>query len=395
MSARTRGGLAAGLLALAAALLPAPVAAAADFPGCFAREGSTVPLNRMAALSRGFNVPDWVEAPETRTPDPVVLDHLQLLGMRHIRLPVNGELVMPRFASEAETALTLESLRTVLARLTANGWAASVDLHPGRRFSELHVGEPDAAEAEIATAWTRLAGVIRDFPADAVFAELLNEPSAGEAVWAEQMPRLAAHLRSVLPEHTLIVGPSGAQRIDQLVRMQPLEDPNVVYAVHYYDPMPFTHQGLTWAPPGDPLAPLAAVPFPATRSDPAVVSQIEALTAQGHQRSADLLDRTLTIDWNAAMVAREFALLSEWSRKAGRPTLVNEFGVLRFVANPSDRARWLAAVVDAAETNCTAWTHWDFSDGFGLLDDLTRLPDSLIIRALFDPASVSGAGDGL
>ena len=108
--------------------------------------------------------------------------------------------------------------------------------------------------------WSRLADIINRHPAALVFAELLNEPDIKPARWQIEAEQLAGFVRERLPRTTLIVGPTNWQRANSLPDFRPLGDPNVVYAIHFYDPMVFTHQG-HWDP-ADPLSEIRGLPFP-------------------------------------------------------------------------------------------------------------------------------------
>ncbi len=383
-------GVAAGVLGGVGADV-ASAAAATPFPACLTDNDQGVPAERLKALARGFNIPSWLDRPDGRGPERMVLRHLSILGMTHVRLPVRGELVMAHFSDAATIERHLGQLRRAIDILVSEGYAVSVDLHPGGPFADLYASDRAAAATAVEDAWTRMAPVLGEFSPGKVFAEVLNEPVTSRSVWAEDLPRFVAHIRALLPQTTIIASPYGPQRPEELLGMTPFEDPNVVYAVHFYDPMPFTHQGLTWSSEADPLRHLAGVPFPASKSDPKVRRMILDLRANGHAASSRLLDGALNREWTVHSADRLFDALRDWSTTHKRSVIVNEFGVLRFVAKPDDRARWLAAVVTAAETRaCAGWTHWDYADGFGLLDPATGLPDPVVMEALFAPAKVIG-----
>ena len=70
-----------------------------------------------------------------------------------------------------------------------------------------------------------LAQVIRNFPADRVFAELLNEPDVKADRWQTEVEELAAFVRQLLPDTTLIIGPVNWQRADLLPAFRPLTGP--------------------------------------------------------------------------------------------------------------------------------------------------------------------------
>jgi endoglucanase len=104
---------------------------------------------------------------------------------------------------------------------------------------------------------------------------------------------------------------------------------------------------------------------------------------QAAEKSAALraLDAALAISDQGDVVAHQLAPALTWQAEYRRPLIVNEFGVLTHHAPPASRIQWLRAVVSFAEANCIGWTHWEFAQGFGLLNDKKQL-DEQAVRAL-------------
>lgn len=73
---------------------------------------------------------------------------------------------------------------------------------------------------------------------------------------------------------------------------------------------------------------------------------------------------------------------ADWALRYRRPIIVDEFGVLGRYANLADRARWLAAVRTVAESYCFGWTHWEYDEGFGLLDASGQQVEPALAKAL-------------
>jgi endoglucanase len=212
-------------------------------------------------------------------------------------------------------------------------------------------------------------------PADRVFAELLNEPDVDAALWQREAEELAAFVRELLPRTTLIVGPVNWQRPDSLPGFRPLSDLNVVYAVHFYDPMVFTHQGHWDAK--DPLHDISGLPYPLRAGDPDVERLRLQLADGGKAKALAMLNEAVPderIDkWLEPAVA--------WQQQFSRPIIINEFGVLKAGAPRESRLRWLSSVLSFAERHCWGWTHWELSQGFGLLDRSGQI-DSGALKAL-------------
>jgi endoglucanase len=331
-------------------------------------------------LARGFNLPDQVPAQASQTPDPEVLRWLRARGMTHVRLPIRGESVMSRFATPATIRAALKDFDRTIDLLLGLDFAVSADMHPGEAFGRLHHADPEEALTALREGWRNLAPSIRRLQATRVFAELLNEPHTTDAVWRAEAERLVVDLRGDLPETTFIVGPAPFQRVEALAAWDPLYDSNIVYAFHFYDPMVFTHQGLTWDP-ADPLSRLEGVPFPAQRGDAVVTHLLEGLRAKGEAGLAQSIDRALDHPWTQETIAGQFAPLAEWSRTHRVPVILNEFGALRFKSARQARLAWLRAVRETAQAKGFGWAHWDYNQGFGLLDESGR-PDLGVIEAL-------------
>ncbi|WP_027575492.1 glycoside hydrolase family 5 protein [Bradyrhizobium sp. WSM1743] len=338
---------------------------------------STVAPQRLAALSRGFNADGWING---AAPGRALLQQLRKAGMSHVRLPVPAERVMPRFAAKDEREASLRVLGNALKQLTSLGYSTSVDLHPGERFNRLHKDDPDAAMREMQEAWRALAEVIRSHPADRIFAELLNEPDIEADRWQREVEALAAFVRGLLPATTLIVGPVNWQRADSLPGFRPLPDRDVVYAIHFYDPMVFTHQG-HWDE-RDPLHDIRGLPYPISAGDPAVQALRQDLQDRNAVRALGMLDTAIAAARDKPRADRWLAPALEWQQQFARPIIVNEFGVLKAAAPKESRLRWLAEVTAYAREHCWGWAHWELAQGFGLVDTATGKPDPDLMRAL-------------
>jgi endoglucanase len=347
-----------------------------------ALRSDTVPAERVAMLARGFNLTGWLDGKETRRPDPVALADLRRRGFTHIRLPVTAERLMEAFSAPADVRRDLAELDRAIDTLLEAGFAVSLDLHPGGRLNRMHAAEPSRAFALIDNLWRMLARRYAARPAERLYFEVLNEPSVTPEIWNAQGPRLVATIRQEAPRHTVVYGPANFQRIDALAEIAPLAQSNVVYAVHFYDPMVFTHQGLDWS--DDPLRDLWGVPFPAALSDSKVARLLGDLHAIGRGAAAARLRDELSAPWTDARVEGAIAAAGAWSARHRRPVIINEFGVLAAKAPVADRLHWLHTVVRAAARHCLGWAHWDYADGFGFMRraGAREIPDEAVVRAL-------------
>jgi endoglucanase len=343
----------------------------------------SVPPNVIEALSRGFNLDGWFNETEPAPPSIELLRELRKAGMSHIRLPVPAERVMPRFASKAERDERLHEIDHALSELIFLGYYVSLDLHPGNQFSRLHQQDPEASLQEMKDTWTGLAQIMRLHPADRIFAELLNEPDLDADRWQREAEELAGFVRRLLPRTTIIVGPVNWQRADSLPSLRPLNDLNVVYAIHMYDPMAFTHQGHWLAE--EPLSSIRGLPYPIRADDPRVQKLRQQLVEEQKTPALAALDQAIISSADADGAAKWLEPAAAWQRRFSRPIIINEFGVLKSQAPRESRLRWLSAVVTYANQHCWGWAHWELAQGFGLIDDRTGRADAGVMRALLGP----------
>ena len=337
---------------LAAAALPAPSALSAGSPA----------MSRLARLNKGFNLPGWADRPGAQAPSPELLDVLSRLGFAAVRLPID-----PMRLFEAVAIDTLHHIITSASSLIAAGFSVTLDLHGEADLIALFDRDPDVAGEIVLAAWAKLAPRLVDLSPEHSFPELLNEPPMARVVWLPLRKRLADTVRRHCPNHTIIWGAARYQGLEETAEHPLLGDSNEIAAVHYYIPIGFTHQCADWLGPG--LAELGPLPFPARKSDPAVVDRRAALRAQGNAEALAMLDQELEADWTYERIEEDFARVGVWSQTTGCPVVLNEFGVLQGCVDPLSRIRWIAAVRDAAERYGMAWTYWELDAGFGFVAD--------------------------
>ena len=338
-----------------------------------------VPAETIAALAKGFNLAGWTDDPDMIAKVSKTLRDLRKSGMTHIRLPVPAENVMSIYSSAVDRGAKLAALDRALKDLTTMGFVVSVDVHPGDAFNQMHKKAPEVAMGQLQDAWRALAPVIARYPAKMVYAELLNEPDVSAEIWQTQAEQLARFVRELLPDTTIIVGPVNWQRPDSLEGFRALEDLNVVYAIHFYDPMAFTHQGHWDA--NDPLSDIRGLPFPIVATEKAVVA-LDAQLSAAHNTAALQILREATIHGAGDIVSTNLEPAIRWQQQNRRPIIINEFGVLKAHAPRDSRLRWLRSVVEHAEQHCWGWAHWELAQGFGLMDDRIGRPDGGVLRAL-------------
>lgn len=323
---------------------------------------------RYPHLQRGINLAYWFwYAPENPMlrfeADEFVA--LRATGINFVRVPIDLGFIM-----NSDASLNSENLKlidTAIEQLHAADLAVIIDLH------STSLADSDAANYSGALEdpafvelyllfWENFAGHLQHYSPELTIFGLMNEPVFYDnpEAWIPIQERLVARVRAVAPEHTLIVTGARWSSIDTLLELPLLDDDNLIYEFHFYEPFPFTHQGATWA--GTPWQELRNVPYP---SSPEALSSLlddsspearEVLTWYGEER------------WNRASIAEQLERAVNWGRVHDVFLLCDEFGVYSNYAPADDRAQWIRDVREILEANHIAWAMWEYDGSFGMAE---------------------------
>ena len=290
---------------------------------------------------RGVNISRWFRYPIEDTErhyrnfiTDADLDLIVALGVGTVRLAVAPPL----------DARRLSFLDEALARLAARNLVVVLDYHDESRSLE----SGDAEVRAFADVWTSLAAnLARTTSPTSVLLEILNEPvfDGNPRAWFPIRRRLVQTIRAAAPLHTLVTGGPHWSSLDGLLMSDPVDDPNVVYTFHFYEPFEFTHQGAPWVT--GPVRGLKGVRYPSS------------------PREARRLDRRI-------------AAAAQWAARHGVPVWAGEFGAFPAVAPRDDRLRWLHDVRTAFDRHAIGWAVWSYDESLGLDRRLAASGDVLI-----------------
>ncbi|MGC2539762.1 MAG: cellulase family glycosylhydrolase [Candidatus Sulfotelmatobacter sp.] len=343
--------------------------------------------SRVARLQRGINASEWfAQVYDKRgytkehfqswtTDEDIAL--IKSMGFDHVRLSVNPQPMMTEHRPDEIPPEYLGYLDSAVKMIPDHGLAVVIDLHPEDDFKS-RLAKDDTFVQEFSDFWRALARHYSAWDAERVFFEILNEPELSDRYrWYGVQAKLAAAIREGAPLQTIIATGARWSDDDELVFLEPLRDPNVIYNFHFYEPHIFTHQGATWGTyywhwvkgPHYPSSPESAARTSA--SVPNAVDRL-AVIRYGHDH------------WDAARIDAEITQVAEWARQHGVPVACNEFGVYRAYADPHGRAAWIHDVRSALEQHGMGWTMWDYSGSFGIVSkkDRRSTVDDMTVRAL-------------
>jgi len=349
--------------------------------------GSSLPQQRVANLRRGINLSGWfaqVYDPKGYTKehfqawvtaDDIVL--IKRMGFDHVRLSVNPQPMWRTNHADDLPGDYLGYLDSAVQMILDHGLAVILDIHPESDF-KAKLAHDDAFVEQFSDFWRALARHYANLDPNRVFFEILNEPEVTDRYrWYGVETKLATAIRDGAPQHTIIAAGARWSNDDDLLFLEPLRDPNVIYSFHFYEPHIFTHQGATWGE--NYWHYLHGLAYPSTMESAEKAAQLEP----------DAVNRLLVMryaldHWDAARIDAEIGQAADWARQRGVVITCNEFGVYRQYSDPNDRARWISDARTSLEKHNMGWTMWDYNGSFGVVtrQNGKAVPDELAVKAL-------------
>jgi endoglucanase len=382
-SRKTRRQLVA-MLSCVCFLIPSCVFAQTNVP--LRRDPAATAMRRAGNLRHGINLSEWFA--QVYDPKGYTKEHfdnwttqqdialVKATGFDHVRLSVNPAPMFRQGHANDISAEYLGYLDAAVKMILDQGLAVIIDIHPESDFKAKLVN--DAFVEQFADYWRALAHHYSNSDPDRVFFEILNEPEISDRYrWYGIQAKLAAAIREGAPEHTIIAAGARYSSNDELLFLDPLADPNVIYNFHFYEPHVFTHQGATWGVNFWHFE--RNLPYPSSpESAGKVASQIPDAT------NRMVILRYGMERWDAVRIGMEIGQVADWAKRWNVPVTCNEFGAFRKYSAPEDRAAWIHDVRTTLEQDGMGWTMWDYSGGFGVVTkaDGKATPDEVTVHAL-------------
>jgi endoglucanase len=292
------------------------------------------PSARNRRLGRGVNVLGYDPIWRSRDEGRMRARHFRLIreaGFGHVRINLHPFRFMADAPGHAIHPAWLETLDWALGCGRENALLAILDMHEFAAIGK----DPTGLRSRFIALWQQLAARYQDATEDVLF-EVLNEPNTNLTpdLWNDYLQEPLAIIRATNPARTVIVGPAFWNGFDHLHELRlPEDDRHIIVTVHYYHPMPFTHQGAPWAP--------------------------------------EHRDRTgvpwLGLPEETGAIRRDFAGVQAWAEEHDRPIYLGEFGAYDR-ADMDSRIRYTGFVAREAERLGWSWGYWQFDSDFIVYD---------------------------
>jgi endoglucanase len=293
-----------------------------------AQPDADVAFRQNARMGRGVNIlsadPVWKSPDKGRMKER----HFALIreaGFGNVRIPIHPF----RFITDKEH-FTLDpkfftTLDWALKTALENGLMPIVDFHEYHEMS----ADPLGKKRMFLAVWRQIAVHCRDYPTEVLF-EICNEPNIKPEIWNDLQEAARSLIRESNPQRTLVIGTINGNQIQHLKDLKlPDADRNIIVAIHYYQPIQFTHQGAPWSKKGRDQK---DIPWTATNAE-------------------------------QAAVLRDFDSAQKWSKENNRPLTLGEFGAYE-KADMKHRQIWTDFVARQAEQRNWSWSYWQFDSDF-------------------------------
>lgn len=326
-----------------------------------------MPASRLGRLAKGVNVTRWFWLNDDKSDQHYTnylsdaqIQSIRDAGFTHVRLPIEPKLVLNEQDPTHIDPKLLGYLDAAIDKFIKHDLAVIVDIHAWEDDFKKRLISDQAMQTAFATMWQTLAAHYSSSNPDMLFFEVMNEPTPNNPQdWMPLQETFVKAIRAGAPQHTIIVGGPIGNNIDGLVMMKPLDDPNLVYNFHFYEPFIFTHQGATWA--GDTIGSLRGIRYPSTNGR---CGKLPDFKNNDTNKWAD--DYCNNKTWDAQVLTNLIKQAADWGNQYGVPLTMNEFGAMAEVTPYGDRLQWFRDVRSAAEQFGIGWTVWGYDDGFGL-----------------------------
>ena len=278
------------------------------------------------------------------------LENIKRLGFEFFRLPVqvsDDEHSYPDYTIPVYVFDKLDEIVT---------WAEEIGLYVILNYHNgLDKNDTAMAKVQARAFWTQMANRYKD-RGPYILYEIANEPGKWGRVFNDEQKAGIDAVRAVDNVHTIVVTDGqfhqssvwGLQKDGDLI----YDDNNMIYTVHNYHPIAFTHQGAEWLSGW--YADYRGLPYPYNASDYPTTGEATD-KEDGYASSV-----------NQASVARSYNRAQDFQEEFNVPVLVGEFGAMKF-ADLDDRANFIRDSRVAMDNRGLKWAMWDYNGAFGII----------------------------
>jgi len=339
----------------------------------------------LSAYRKGINLGGWLsqygdagEGHFARFITEADIRRIADWGMDHVRLPVDCTVLEERDAPHGFIEAGFARIDDCIAWCERAGLNLILDLHkaPGYSFDNLAANElfrSPALQARMLRIWKTLATRYADRYPRMVF-ELMNEvvlPDSGP--WNTLIHEIVPAIHAIDPKRLVMVGGNHYNAVHELANLRRFDDPRVLYTFHFYEPLPFTHQGAHWVP--------ELVAYGQVLDYPGPMEGLGAFLA-GNPAARERLGAFKDMTGDRKELRTLLLPALEFMQAHKVPLYCGEFGVIE-TAPAGSRRRWHADIVDLFNEYGIGRAVWSYKEmDFGLVDARGKVRDPELVSII-------------
>jgi hypothetical protein len=303
----------------------------------------------------------------------------KLHGFNHLRVKLDVQLLMPRYASSADIEARHEILASDLEIWLAEGMNVSLAAF----FDHLDHHEllsTASGRAEFEAFWADIAARYGHHSNELLSFEILNEPTAVTGsiasdcafpaclppVWRDYQSKFIDAIRSEAPNHTILVSAADFNKFQAVILFDPHEDDNLLYVLHYYPAQVFVAQSAWRQEYG-------------LRYPPCLTGTQGVIDGIQNARDAQEAQTYLDENWRQERMREDLQQVADWATANGVQIFANE--IEAYSQDVESRIRWVRDARMVLEGFNIPWGVWGTSGYYtnGWIKNL-RLPRPELLR---------------
>jgi len=305
------------------------------------------------------------------------LEKVASLGYDHIRLPLDEMILFDNNLNKRD--YTFAEVHKIVNKCLELNLNVILDLHT--IYSHLFNG-PESSnplftnsddQKRLYRMWELLSDEFKHYPVDKVAYEILNEPATvigidgkNELEATEKWNAIQRYcywiIRAREPQRVILMAPDQWQQCHMVRWMWlPDNDPNIIIAIHYYEPMQITHHKIPWSGVGK---------YKGNVHYPGPVVTAEDLAKRPKAEQEYCKDWTKCV-WSRGKIASDIQMAVDVAVKKGLPVYCSEFGVSDNVQMP-DRQLWYDDLTNELESRGIGHASWEYIGTWGIISEKTH-----------------------
>ena len=352
----------------------------------------------MKYLNKGINITNWLEEDKTYFKGEFKFDEsdVKLMadnGIKSLRFPID----LDRYATNRDEFVADTTGATELKFDDANlfavldsfvewtgkhGMSFVIDYHEYDNSYNATSSKNPRYMKMMANVWKHVAAHYASNEREDIFYELLNEPdmSNGKATstnWRKAAQEDIDSIRTVDKKHTIIFGDAQWYSISLLTKGQKLNDDNVIYAIHTYEPFVFTHQGASWTD----LKSIKNLMFPYDKerwSEYSADFGVTKAVPSNYKKNIQNYYKLGSKEYILSLILPA----KEWAVKNNVPVIINEFGAYNVKTDKQSVLNYMAAMKEISDTLQIPLTHWGYTGGFSLFESTDGVKGTQLIEGM-------------